>query len=309
MTIRLNRRTALATAGLAFAAPALLRGRPVAAQGTTAPPAAIPPYRRMMLGNFTVTTLLAATRPMDEPQGVFGMNASPEDFAALSEAAFIPADKSINFFTPTLVETGSEKILFDTGLSADGIRAALAAAGHDAASITTVVLTHMHGDHIGGLADDAGTTFANADYVTGQAEFDHWAAAGIEGFEAKVRPLADKMRFLGDGEDVASGITSVLAAGHTPGHMAYWLQSEGRQLVLIADTANHYVWSLQKPDWEVRYDADKAAAAATRRSLLGRIAGDKVPFIGYHMPFPGVGYLETKDDGFRFVPASYQLDL
>ena len=309
MTIRLNRRTALATAGLAFAAPALLRGRPAAAQGTTAPPAAIPPYRRMQLGNFTVTTLLAATRPMEEPQGVFGMNATPEEFAALSAAAFIPADKSLNFFTPTLVETGSEKILFDTGLSAEGIRAALGAAGHDPASITTVVLTHMHPDHIGGLSDDAGATFANAAYVTGQAEFDHWAAAGNEGFEAKVRPLADKMRFLGDGEDVTGGVTSVLAAGHTPGHMAYWLQSEGRQLVLIADTANHYVWSLQKPDWEVRYDADKAAAAATRRSLLGRIAGDKVPFVGYHMPFPGVGYLEAKDDGFRFEPASYQLDL
>ncbi|WBL33739.1 MBL fold metallo-hydrolase [Sinirhodobacter sp. HNIBRBA609] len=309
MTIRLNRRTALATAGLAFATPALLLGRAAVAQGTTAPPAAIPPYRRMMLGHFTVTTLLAATGKMEEPQSVFGMNASPEEFAALSEAAFIPADRSFSFFTPTLVETGGEKILFDTGLSADGIRAALGAAGHDAGSITTVVLTHMHPDHIGGLSDDAGATFANATYVTGQAEFDHWAATGNEGFEAKVRPLAEKMRFLGDGEDVATGVTSVLAAGHTPGHMAYWLQSEGRELVLTADTANHHVWSLQKPDWEVRYDADKAAAAATRRSLLGRIAGDKVPFVGYHMPFPGVGYLETKDDGFRFVPASYQLDL
>jgi glyoxylase-like metal-dependent hydrolase (beta-lactamase superfamily II) len=80
-------------------------------------------------------------------------------------------------------------------------------------------------------------------------------------------------------------------------------------LVLTADTANHYVLSLQRPDWEVRFDADKAAAAKTRRSVFGMLAADKVPFLGYHMPFPAVGFVEPKDDGFRFVPASFQLDL
>ncbi len=305
-----SRRHALGLAAAALASPALIGARPAQAE-TPPPPAApaIPPHRRMTLGEMTVTSLLAGSRTTENPQEIFGLNASKEDFAALSAAAFLPTDRAVNFFTPVLIERGAEKILFDTGLSPEGIRAALAAAGHRPEEITTVVLTHMHGDHIGGLMEGSAPTFANATYVTGQTEFDHWAGAGNEGFEAKVRPLAEKFRFVTDGESPVPGVTAVLAAGHTPGHMAYWLESAGRELVLSADAANHYVWSLERPDWEVRYDMEKAAAAATRKSLFGRIAAGKLPFIGYHMPFPGVGFLEARGEGFRFVPASYQLDL
>jgi glyoxylase-like metal-dependent hydrolase (beta-lactamase superfamily II) len=165
----------------------------------------------------------------------------------------------------------------------------------------------MHGDHIGGLTQEDGTpTFANARYVTGQAEFDHWAAAGNDGFEAKVRPLADRFSFIGDGGAVASGITGMAAVGHTPGHMVYMLESGSSQLMIIGDLANHYVWSLAYPDWEVRFDMDKAAAAESRRRVLGMAAADRVPVVGYHMPFPAMGYVATRDDGFRYVPLSYQ---
>lgn len=304
----MTRRTALKTAAFLSAAPALLTGSGAAAQTGEAPPA-IPRYRRMQLGDLTVTTLLAGTREMENPQAIFGMNASPEDFAAVSEAAYIPADKSLNFFTPTLVETGSEKILFDTGLSPDGITSALAAAGRSADEITHVVITHMHGDHIGGLMGEGGATFANAAYITGQTEFDHWAAAGNDNFEAKVRPLAEKMSFLKGGDSVVSGITAVEAFGHTPGHMAYLLDSGGQGLMLAADTTNHYVWSLQRPDWEVKFDMDKEAAAATRKSLLGMVAAERIAFVGYHMPFPGVGHLEAKETGFHFHPMTYQLNV
>ncbi len=167
----------------------------------------------------------------------------------------------------------------------------------------------MHGDHIGGLMTDGNPTFANAAYVTGQAEFDHWSGTDNEGFANSVRPLAENMTFLSDGGAVTSGVTSMLAAGHTPGHMGFMLESEGQQLMLIADLANHYVWSLAHPDWEVRFDADKAAAAELRRRVLGMLAADQVPFIGYHMPFPAVGYVETRGDGFHYIPHSYQLFL
>ena len=262
---------------------------------------------RFMLGGFEVTTLLAGSATREEPQGIFGMNQSPETFAEVSANAGIPTDKAQFFFTPTLVNTGAELILFDTGLNAAGITAAVQAAGYTPDQITHVVLTHMHGDHIGGLMNEGSPTFANAAYVTGQVEFDHWSGTDNEGFANNVRPLADKMTFLADGGSVTSGITAMMAAGHTPGHMTYMLESDGKQLVLIADLANHYVWSLAYPDWEVRFDADKAAAAASRRKVLGMLAADKVPFIGYHMPFPAVGYVETRDDGFRYVPHSYQL--
>lgn len=291
---------ALPVAPLLGAGPALARAEMLGASQ--------PLFHRFTLGSFEVTALLAGTRTTDKPQETFGLNASPEDFAALAEANFLPADRTQNFFTPVVVNTGTELVLFDTGLSAEGTGVALSAAGIAPDQVDIVVLTHMHGDHIGGLmaADGATPTYPNARYVTGTAEYDHWAAAGNEGFDKNVRPLAEKTTFLDDGGSPAGGITALPAPGHTPGHMAYMLESDGQRLVLTADTANHYVFSLQQPDWEVRFDADKAMGAETRKKVFGMIAADRIPFIGYHMPFPAVGYAEPKDAGFRFVPQSYQ---
>lgn len=305
-----TRRTALlGAASMPFlaAAPALVARSARAA----APMAGIATasFHRVKVGGYEVTTLLAGTRIVEKPHEIFGLNASPEDFAAVSEAAFIPTDAARFYFTPTLVNTRSELVLFDTGTDPAGITGALAAAGVTPDQVDLVVLTHMHGDHIGGLSDGTAPTFANARYVTGSVEHNHWSAAGNEGFDTKVKPLNDKMTFIEGGAEAAPGITAIEAFGHTPGHMAWRIESEGQALILIADAANHYVWSLEQPDWEVRFDMDKPAAAATRNELLGMIAADRLPFVGYHMPFPATGYLEAKGPGFRFVPASYQLSL
>ncbi len=266
-------------------------------------------HHRFKLGSFEVTTLLAGSRPRDEIQKIFGTNVSSEEFARVSAENQIPADRSMFYFTPTVVNTGSELILFDTGLNAGGISEALESAGYSVEDVDTVVITHMHGDHIGGLLSDGSPTFPNARYVTGSAEFNHWSAAENERFEGNVRPLADQFAFLDDGGAVSSGVTAMAAFGHTPGHMGYMIESDGKQLMLIADAANHPVWSVGYPDWEVRFDADKAAAAATRRKIFGMLSADGIPFVGYHMPFPAVGFVAPREDGFRYIPASYQLDL
>lgn len=305
---RLNRRKIL-LAGAAFPfAPALLKARPAAAAAPLQGPASAQ-FRRVTLGSFEVTTLLSGTFAVEKPQEIFGLNASPEEFAAASTAAFIPADRLQFFFTPTLVNTGTELVLFDTGLGAPQMTAALATAGITPDQIDVVVITHMHPDHIGGLVGETGPTFANARYVTGAVENNFWSGAGDEGYEKAVRPLAEKTTFVDAGGTVASGITGLAAFGHTPGHMIWMLDSAGKQLAITADTANHYVWSLAHPDWEVLYDNDKPAAAATRRAVFGMIAADRIPFIGYHMPFPGIGYVETAGDGFRYIPESYQMML
>lgn len=302
----LTRRTLLAS-GAALPLAATLP-RPAAAEAPMMG-ASFAQHRRFRVGGFEVTTILGGTTPREEPQGIFGMNVSPEEFAAVSEANFLSPDVSQFFFTPTVVNTGAELVLFDTGLNAAATTEALAAAGYSPDQIDIVVLTHMHGDHIGGMMTEGAPTFANARYVTGQAEYDFWAAAGNEGFDANVRPMAENMTFLGDGQDVVSGITGMAAFGHTPGHMVYRLESEGAGLVIFADLANHPVWSLARPDWEVRFDADKAMAAESRRRILGMIAADRIPAVGYHMPFPAVGYVDTGRDGaeFRWVPEAGQL--
>lgn len=308
MTMKLTRRAALGTAAaLPFASIAtqsLAAGAETKANSTVA--------RSFQLGDFTVTTLLDGSLPRDGAQEIFGGGASDEEFAKVSADNFISPDIAQFFFTPTLVNTGSELILFDTGLGQGGIQKALADAGVGPEAINVVVLTHMHPDHIGGMTTNDAATFPNARYVTAAAEYDFWSAqeAGNRVGDlvaAKVTPMAEKMSFIEDGGEVASGVTAMAAFGHTPGHMVYHLESNGQRLILTADLANHYVWSFAHPEWEVRFDMDKAAATASRRNVLGLLAADKVPMIGYHMPFPAAGYVEPRGEGFRFVPVSYQM--
>lgn len=265
-------------------------------------------FRRVKVGSFEVTTLLAGTRPVENPHTIFGLNVDDDEFAEVSAAEGLPTDVSQFFFTPTLVNNGAELILFDTGLQGAATVQAIEAAGYTADQIDKVVITHMHGDHIGGISTDGTPTFANAAYITGATEFNAWSSMGNEGFDTKIAPLAEQFTMLDDGGAPASGITAMAAFGHSPGHMAYMVEDGGTQLVIGADFANHYVWSLAHPEWEVKFDMDKEMAAATRKRMLDMMAADRTAFIGYHMPWPGIGYVEKNGDGgYRYAAHSYQL--
>ncbi|MEO1331489.1 MAG: MBL fold metallo-hydrolase [Pseudomonadota bacterium] len=323
--LRVSRRGALL--GLAGAAGAsAFAGAPIAARAE-APLAGVsrPTFYRFKLGGFEVTTLLDGAVQLPGPHPIFGQDQDAGAVADLAEANFLPADQMEIGFTVTIVNTGNEVILFDTGNgpgdrrpAAGQLYARLADAGLSPEQIDVVVLTHFHPDHIGGLMEDGAPAFPNARYVTNAVEYDFWSAedklsGGTERVarltQSNVAPLAEKMSFIKPGEDVVSGVTAVDGSGHTPGHTVYNVESEGRRLMVTADVANHYVVSLQKPEWHVRFDMDKEAAGQARKQVFGMIAADRIPFVGYHMPFPAVGYVEPLGDGFRFVPASYQLNL
>ncbi|HEY9568501.1 MAG TPA: MBL fold metallo-hydrolase [Thalassobaculum sp.] len=261
---------------------------------------------------------------LDGPHPVFGADQKPEDVRALAEENFLPAKRMAISFAPVVVNTGRELILFDTGNGAGrrpdagSLRSMLGAAGYTPEQIDVVVLTHFHPDHIGGNLEDGKPAFANARYVSSAAEYDFWSpidkASGPTERVGKlvqthVVPFRDRFTFVEDDGGVAPGITAIDAGGHTPGMMAFHVESEGKQLMVTADVANHYVLSLQRPDWEVSFDMNKKKAAKARKEIFGMLAADKVAFTGYHMPFPNVGYVEPMGSGFRYVAAGYQMDI
>jgi glyoxylase-like metal-dependent hydrolase (beta-lactamase superfamily II) len=285
----------------------------------------LPEINQFKLGSYKFTVVRDGINISEKPYETFGTNQDPETVKALLIANFLPADKFLNGYSPAVIDTGADVILVDTGFGAAGrtrgagqLAEGLKAAGYSADDVTVVALTHLHGDHIGGLMEDGAAAFRNARYVISQAEYDFWsnnsrkgtpAEGGHKAVLANVTPFVEKAVFIKDGDSVAPGMTAMLAAGHSPGHMVFHVESEGKRLVLTGDTANHYILSLLRPDWEVRFDMDKAQAAATRRKVFDMIATDKIAFLGYHLPFPAVGFVEKQDGGYRFVPKTYQFDI
>jgi glyoxylase-like metal-dependent hydrolase (beta-lactamase superfamily II) len=126
------------------------------------------------------------------------------------------------------------------------------------------------------------------------------------GTRAVLRPLGQRTTMLGAQADVAPGVRALAARGHSPGHTVFRIESEGQSLLVLGDVANHSVLSLARPDWHFAFDADAAAAAETRRRILGMAASDGTQVLGFHFPWPGLGWVEAAGQGFRFAPAPWR---
>src|ERR1700722_11990097 len=291
-----------------------------------------PSIYRFKLGNFEITNLLDSKAVREKLHPTFGPDQPAADAHELARRNFIDADRFVHPFIPTLVNTGRELILFDTGngslrrdyeqlpsrVSDGELVARLAEAGCAPADIDIVVITHGHPDHIGGLADGGRPVFPNARYVFGAAEFDFWKRGenvrearkfNRELFVKLALPLAERASFVEPGHAIAPGIHAIDAAGHSPGMLAYHVESEGKRLLIWADTCVHYVMAIQRPTWHLDVDDDKEKAVATRARILSMAATDRLVVAGFHMPFPGLGFVEKSADGYRWVPVGYQLNL
>ncbi|TXN71097.1 MBL fold metallo-hydrolase [Methylobacterium sp. WL6] len=195
------------------------------------------------------------------------------------------------------------------------------AAGTAPEAVDVVVLTHCHTDHIGGLMRDGHPAFPNARLVVGATEYEFWAKperlaaapssnehASALVFRTHLMPLAARTRFVKDGDEVVPGIHALAAYGHTPGHLAFHVESEGRRMLIWGDCAHHEVASLAEPGWHALFDMDKAAGAATRRRIYDMATTDDLVVAGYHTSFPSLGYVGRSGTGYRWIPVTYQLE-
>ncbi len=290
-----------------------------------------PTHYRFELGGFEVTTISDSGAMLDGPWPIVGEDRPPGEVERLMRQSLLPEKKFQPGFTPALVNTGKELILFDAGNGAHGfvprpsggwLAAQLGPAGFAPEQVDVVVLTHGHPDHVGGLMEDGKPLFPRARYVMGEVEYDFWSSkdhlsAPPEGneyktgklFQANVAPLASRMSFLKPGGEVAPGIRAIAAYGHTPGHLAFHLDSQGKRLLLWGDCAHHEVASLARPDWHAFFDIDKEKGAATRKRIFAMAAAERLPVVGYHTSFPSLGFVERQKEGYRWLPVSYQLNL
>jgi len=291
-----------------------------------------PSIYRFTLGGFEVATILDGKSVRDGLHPAFGGNAPAEEVHALARANNIDTNRFEHAYIPTLVNTGKQLVLFDTGngglereyeqlkgrLPSGQLVVQLVKAGYKPEDIDVIVTTHGHPDHIGGLTEGGKVVFPKARYVFGAAEFDFWKRGenvsearkfNRELFVKICVPLADRSTFIKPGDEVLPGISAVDASGHSPGLMAFHIESEGKRLMVTADTYTQYVMAVQRPDWYFAMDDDKDKAVASRKRILDMLAADKLPFVSFHFPFPGIGYVERAQGTYRWVPHSYQLNL
>ena len=224
-------------------------------------------------------------------------------------AAGLPADAVNLSIQPLLVRDGDRVVLIDTGNGPGAtppghLLTSLQAAGVNPAQITDVLISHAHGDHVGGLiGTDGALAFPNATIRMSAAEWDY-AKAGAEaaGAGPLLAAITSKVETFEPGAQVTPSITAVALQGHTPGHSGYEIVSGQDRLLYLGDSLHSSVISVERPEFVNKWDSDSDAAIATRLALLGRGATQSLRVYGVHFPFPGLGTFRRQDDGFVWVP-------
>ncbi|UIJ45525.1 MBL fold metallo-hydrolase [Sphingomonas cannabina] len=284
----------------------------------------VPSRYAVRIGEIDVLVVSDGVLPL--PTEMLGYNADPGDRAAWLNGMFLPPDAFDWSLNAVVVRSGDQIILVDAGLGLDPdlnlpragqLIKRLEAAGVDLASVTDVVLTHMHMDHIGGLLVDGVKDQLRPDLRihVAAAEVKFWEAPDFThvnmpaGFPDALRATAKRfaqeyysqLRLFDDEHEVAPGVVVHRTGGHTPGHSVVRVMSGGDRLIFAGDAV--FAVGFEHPDWYNGFEHDPAEAARVRIDLLNELAATGEQLVATHLPFPSVGRVAVDGDAFRWVPA------
>jgi glyoxylase-like metal-dependent hydrolase (beta-lactamase superfamily II) len=308
--------TSSAFVAAAFAIPAEANAHFAATQG--------PGVYRLKLGDFQLTALFDGVWyfPIDDK---FVRNAGAAEVNQALAAAFLPPNVLPISFTALLVNTGSKLVLIDTGTAgqvadtAGSMLENLRTAGIDPRAVDTILISHFHPDHIDGIkTKDGAKIFPNAEILVPAPEWEFWMddanMAPAEGAVKRYflnahrifRDIASEVRRFKPGAEVAPGIVSIPAFGHTPGHTAFAIHSGNQSMLSMSDTVRNPYLFARYPDWQPTFDMDGPQAVTTRRRMLDRVVADRMLVQGYHFPFPACGHMVKTATGYDLVPVEWQ---
>jgi glyoxylase-like metal-dependent hydrolase (beta-lactamase superfamily II) len=280
-------------------------------------------FAKFKIGDIEVTQIYdgaAAPAPID-PAFIPGVTAE-QIKAALIKAGY-SGEARPNWFTVTIIKNKGKYTMFDssTGGQVGGpdtgkmLAKNIYAAGIDPWKISTIVVTHFHPDHVSGMIskETNSQVFPDAEILVPAAEYKHYMDPALIGKLPEAgRPAVQRMQStfgkwknmkqIEADKEIAPGIRSVATYGHTPGHTSYLVSSGKKQLMVLGDVTNIPAINVANPDWSIAFDADKAAAAATRRKVFDRAIADKIVMTGYHWGMPGAGTVAKDGTGYAFIP-------
>lgn len=198
-------------------------------------------------------------------------------------------------------------LLFDVGAGdadfadAGRLRTSLRAAGLGPEQVSDIFVSHAHGDHVGGLLDGAGQAVFES--ATVHLSAPEWQALQEDASNAALAAaITPRVEAFAPGSGILPGVTAVEVEGHTPGHSAFEIVDGDARLLYIGDAAHHFAVSVQRPQWTIAFDGDAPTAEANRANLLARVADSGMTIASPHFPFPGLGHIVRRDQGFAWAP-------
>jgi glyoxylase-like metal-dependent hydrolase (beta-lactamase superfamily II) len=255
------------------------------------------------VGAFEVWTLVENRRAGGIPSTLIGA-----DKVALDR--YFPGGTSESETNTFLIRGGGKIILVDTGFGTT-LFDSMKALGISPDAVDAVLITHMHGDHIGGLQKDGKALFSKAKIYLARQERDYWTKTNVS--QGAVAALAaypgSRVETFLPGElgariaELLPGITPIAAFGHTPGHTLFMVESSGQKLLIWGDLMHVEQIQFPRPDISVTYDTDPVAAAASRKKVLDYAAANNIPIAGMHLVYPAIGRVSAEGGGYKLTPA------